>query len=506
MDSGVESVKLYTNGALVTRKARVEGPAALAQVVLKGVEAGVEEKSIRVYLSAGYVRSVTYSTYKEEPGDGKGELEEELRRVRRKIEVLTSKISGLKAYISSIDSGFTTALTAFMATVSTGKADADYPLEASRKLLGEREEALKELVEAEDELEKAKRRAEELESLLKKGRGLVEKGRVAVEVEEVPEGGADMLVSYVVDRAGWKPFYDVYVDGGVVELDFYARIVQETGASWRGVKPFITSRRIGHAEIEEPEPWFIGLESPGYTYAATGEGELAAAPPPPMKKAKPRALKAARPSMVAAEKVSGEYVSYVSRRPVDVEPGKPALALLSTAKFEGETKAYWDAFMGEEPVELVEFKNTSREMFPPGPARVYKGRLFVGETGLEGFSPGETVKIVLADADLLEVERKLVLVKASKSLVGGKASLRRGYRLKVKSHYKGEVEVQVLDRYPVSEDPEVKVSLKEARPQPEVEGGAGILRWQFRLGPEEERELYFEFEVTYPSDGELEGI
>ncbi len=509
VDSSVEEVKFYINGAIVTRKALLGGGHGQVRVVLDNVEDSVDPKSIRAYLSSGYVRNVSYETYKKKP-EGEEveekELKKKLRKLKRRREVLSSRIKGLEAYIASIDQGFTSAITAFMATVSTGRADVASVLESARRLREDREKALEELVEVKFRLEEVEREIEEIESRLKRGVPLVQVGRIILDVERVSDENIELRVSYVVWNAYWHPFYDVFVDEEKVRVNMYARLVQGTSAVWRSVKPFITSKKIGRVQKVEPSPWYIRLRR--------YEEEMTMAEEPPRvmaaKVLPPRHMKvekaAPKPSFQKAEVILGEYIAFRAPSPVDLEPNKPLLILLSEYSFDGEVKVFLDAFTQQDPVEFVEFKNTSNASLPPGPARIYKGEIFVGETSLGQISPGQEVELALTEADLLETKRRQIVSRASKTFVGGKAVLRRGYRLTLKSHYKSEVKVEVYDRIPVSEEPEVKVELKEANPQPAEEPRMGILKWELALGPGEEKEIYFEFEVTYPAEDELEGI
>lgn len=509
VDSSVEEVKFYTNGAVVTRRALIGGGRGELRVVLDGVEEGVDPKSIRAWLSSGYVKNVSYETYEKRPEwveAEERELMKRLRRLRRRRELLSSRIKGLEAYIASIDQGFTSAITAFMATVSTGKADVSSVVESARKLREDREKALEEMVEAKFMLEEVEGEVEEIESRLKTGAPLVKVGRISLDVDGISEKSAELWVSYVVWNASWHPFYDVYVDGGKVGVSMYARLVQGTGVAWRSVKPLITSKSIGIVQRTEPKPWYIRLRKRRERSLKAGQvPQVFAAKTLPPSPAKP-ARAEQKPSFRKAETVPGEYISFRAPSPVSLEPNKPLLILLSEYSFTGEVKVFWDAFRPQEPVELVAFKNTSEAGLPPGPARIYKEGVFVGETSLGRISPGQEVELALTVADRLEVEKKNVVSGASKTLVGGKAVLRRGYRLRLRSHYAGEVKAEVYDRIPVCEEPDVRVELSRADPRPTEEPTMGVLKWELVLRPEEEREIYFEFEVTYPVEEELEGI
>jgi len=508
VDSHIEEVTFYTNGAVVTRKAVIDGGLRQARVILDNVEDSIDPKSIKAYLSDGYVRNISYEKYKKKPE--KEEIEEieltrRLKELKRKKEILSSRIKGLETYISSIDQGFSSAITAFMATVSTGKAEPNSVLESARRLLEDREKALGELVEAKFSLEEVENEIKSLESRLKREPKLVDVGKIIIDIEGVSSDRLELGVSYVVWNAYWSPFFDVFVDGEKVSVNMYARLIQGTGNVWKNVRPYITSKRIGRVEKVEVAPWYISLyryEEEMVMAAEKEERALRAVPPAPrrVKKTVPK------PSFQKAEVIIGEYISFKAPSPVDLEPNRPLLILLSDYSFKGEVRIFWDAFTQHNPIEFIKFKNTSDSSLPRGPAKVYKGNIFVGETDLGPISPGQEMELALTEADLLETRKRQVVGEASKTFIGGKAVLRRGYRLFLKSHYKDKVRVEVYDRIPVSEDPEIEVELKEVNPQLAEKPDMGILKWELELNPGEEKEIYFEFEVTYPAKETLEGI
>ena len=81
VDSHIEEVTFYTNGAVITRKA-VIGGLRQARVILDNVEDSIDPKSIKVYLSDGYVRNISYEKYKKKPEKEENEEIELARRLK----------------------------------------------------------------------------------------------------------------------------------------------------------------------------------------------------------------------------------------------------------------------------------------------------------------------------------------------------------------------------------------------------------------------------------------
>ena len=503
LSSKISSVKVYLNGAVITRTFRASLPAGSHRLVLDNLESDVDEASIRISLKpSGTVRSVAYDVY-ERPvseilGEDEAKLLEELRSLRKRRDNLTLKIAGIEKYIATMDRSLPLALLAYLAS-SFSPRNGDVDISGSiQKLMKGREGAAEKLVNLRFQLEELEARIKELEGRLKRLKeNTVKVGRLTIHTGKLAEGEYAFTVSYAVRSVRWRPFYDIMIEGGKAKLLTYAEIVQKTNQAWREVNLHIYSKKIAPVTKPEPSPWYVSLYKP--KPAVMAMRAKAAVP------AVEYAEKAVEEEKLAFEKLEevevGGYVSYRAREPVTLEPDVPFQVLLGESELSGDRKVIWDAFTNSPPVEVFSFKNTGGTI-SPGEARIYVDGVFVGRTRLGLVAPGQEVELALTEADRLETERKLVVHEESKGLIGGKAYFKRGYRLKLVNHYPDKIKAVVYDRIPVAGDPEIKVELNKAEPRP-AEVTTGILKWELELEEGASAELSYAYTISYPREAEL---
>ena len=124
--------------------------------------------------------------------------------------------------------------------------------------------------------------------------------------------------------------------------------------------------------------------------------------------------------------------------------------------------------------------NTSPLLLLPGPARVFHGTQFAGETSLATVAAGEEFELQLGVDDQIRVERKLRRRSTGKAVIGGTRTIDIGYEITVENHRTGKTRVSVHDRIPVSTDGDIKVRLRETSPAPAEQTDLGELTWELR--------------------------
>ena len=150
--------------------------------------------------------------------------------------------------------------------------------------------------------------------------------------------------------------------------------------------------------------------------------------------------------------------------------------------------------------------NTSPLLLLPGPARVFHGTQFVGETSLETVAAGEEFELQLGVDDQVRVERKLRRRSTGKAVIGGTRTIDVGYEITVENHRTGKTVVSVHDRIPVSTDGDIRVRLRETSPAPATQTDLGELTWELSLDGGQEATVRYRFTVEHPAQVTVTGI
>jgi uncharacterized protein (TIGR02231 family) len=150
--------------------------------------------------------------------------------------------------------------------------------------------------------------------------------------------------------------------------------------------------------------------------------------------------------------------------------------------------------------------NTSSLLLLPGPARVFHGTQFTGETRLETVAAGEEIELQLGVDDQVRVERELRRRSTGKAVLGGTRTIDVGYEITVENHRQGQTRITVKDHIPVSADGDIKVRLREATPAPAGQTDLGELTWELPLAAGKAAAIRYRFTVEHPAQVTVTGL
>jgi uncharacterized protein (TIGR02231 family) len=141
----------------------------------------------------------------------------------------------------------------------------------------------------------------------------------------------------------------------------------------------------------------------------------------------------------------------------------------------------------------------------PGKANIFRDNVFVGTTGLENIAPGQEFKLNLGIDEGLKIERDLVERLVDKRLISNQRRITYSYRLIITNLLDKEVNLKLTEQLPVSRNEQIKVRLSRSNPQIQL-GEMGILEWLLTLPAQEQREIYYQFNVEHPPDLMVVGL
>ena len=138
----------------------------------------------------------------------------------------------------------------------------------------------------------------------------------------------------------------------------------------------------------------------------------------------------------------------------------------------------------------------------PGPVSLFRDATFVGNGRLPLLAPGEEHELGFGVDDAVRVRHAIAEEKRSET--GIITSLARPtpatIRITVKNLHERPIKLVVLDQVPVSQNADIKVELtgKTAPTKQDVDDKRGVVAWEMKLEPDEERVIEFGYRVTWP--------
>jgi len=121
-------------------------------------------------------------------------------------------------------------------------------------------------------------------------------------------------------------------------------------------------------------------------------------------------------------------------------------------------------------------------------------------------APGEEHELGFGVDDAVRVRHMVLEEKRSESgIITSSMTDARNYKITVKNLHERAVPVTVIDQIPVSQNADIKVELvaKTAPSKRDVDDKRGILAWELKLDPDEEKAIEFGYRVSWPSSRKI---
>ena len=527
IDAPITAVTVFRDGARVQRSGTVSMAPGRQAVVIGGLPASVDPASVRVAARGSGLTLLNVEVhrgYRTDPlREETARLRAEAERCRDAVRALDDEDAAVQARLDFLGHLSGAAAAALARAVGFGRAShgdlaqmAGHLSADTADALGGRRDIAARSRDARRELEAAERRLEEAEQRAGQPAAYTD---VSAILEAGAAAEASVELSYHAPGASWRPLYDLTLDGEELAVSYLAEVTQQTGEDWPAVELVLaTTRRGRHQGLPELDPWYVGKAPPpsslppamprmarkafAFSSAAGGLRDAADAVGAAQAAAPEAAVLMAEPSDSV-----GAGLVYRIQRPLAVPAdGGPHTTSIGRFGLDAALDHLAVPVLAPEAYLRATVTNTSPLLLLPGPARVFHGTQFVGETSLETVAAGEEFELQLGVDDQVRVERKLRRRSTGKAVIGGTRTIDVGYEIAVENHRHSRTRVSVHDHIPVSTDGDIKVRLRETNPAPVTQTDLGELTWELSLDGGQEATVRYRFTVEHPAQVTVTGI
>jgi uncharacterized protein (TIGR02231 family) len=335
------------------------------------------------------------------------------------------------------------------------------------------------------------------------------------------------VVRYQVANASWLPLYDARLMTGTkavapkLQLVRRASIQQRSGESWDDVALTLSTARPN-----------AGTAAPELT-PVTVDFERERPPPPPIAMAPAPARRMlqedarARAGAVAekAREAPADQVVQAQDVRASIElqafqalyviPGRVTVPATGEAKRLQIDEVQLDPVLSVRTVpkrdqkaflyaKLVLARGTP---ILPGQVSLFRDGTFVGNGRLPLLAPGEEHELGFGVDDAVRVRYAVVEEKRGETgLISSSKTEARNYRITIKNLHERPIIVTTLDQMPVSQNQDIKVELlgKVAPTKKDVDDKRGVLAWEAKIEPDEERAVEFGYRISWPAAKKIE--
>ncbi len=522
IDSHIQSVTVFPDQALVTRRGHLACQAGLQTVRFASVPSSIEPESVAVKGNGTvsitlYGARVVTRQLAEAADPRVQQLETAITDVERRVRVLDDTSEVLQQEWEFLGGIGTASSEQVGKDLATRQADpqqlAGVLAFLDRELLENakrRREARLQREELELELDRLRRELGQLHE-----RWARETVDILVDLEAAASGECDLEVSYRLPGAGWRPVYEARCDTAASSLVIasYGMVQQQTGEEWTDVVLMLSTAQPSRSgRMPELESWYIKPWEPPvampYARGAAAEMKMMALA---SDAAAPMLQEAALAEAVVES--SGPSVLYrlpkAESVPSDGQPHKVALrqtqhtvdlAYEATPKLAPQAYLRAQLTLGEDALYL------------PGQVQVFVDGAFVTTSSLDLLLPGQRLDLFLGVDERIRINyqqrQAKVDVSALPGLRGRSKTIDYVYVTTVENHLGAPAVVWVSDHLPVSQHDDIKVENIRCEPESveEVDQKPGVRRWKLSLPTGGKQQIVLSYRVRHPLDMRIEGL
>jgi len=497
IESTIEQVTVYRDGALVHRTSEVQLPAGTSQVVFTGLTRQIYEETITLRTEQGSLTLLSLNTRLNQEGSApKREEIDSLTVVRQNLE---DKITFLNADQTNLTRELdllaaNQSLTGGQGVELSGLKEAmEYYRERYRTIESQKIETNKELGRVTENLNEINQKINELENEIRR-----QSNEVVAVVDSPREQAVTMDLSYVSYRAGWTPSYDVRYSGpnSPLVLDYKAEIFQDTGEDWNRVNLAISSGRHQRGNtVPDISTEYLDYRPEDRTMEMDAQ------------------LRLQEEIVVSSAQVSpkpGEAVrideqirfSYEIQEPHSIPSGERALLPFHREEAVVDIHHITVPKLNSGVFLVAEIEDWESLHLIDGLANLFMNGSFTGKSRITTGVFEESLRLPLGQNDFILAERNRVRDVTSRNFFGNRTRENHGWEIVMRNTGNEPVSVTVKDQIPVSRQSDISVELTE-RSGATFDESAGILEWEVDLDPGQTQTIPFSYRIEYPRDREL---
>lgn len=535
--STLDAVTVYRSGAEVSRLVTQEIEAGSHSLIIKDLPAETIPGSIRVDgkadgdLRIGSVdakRMFVLSSDAEAQDRQRRELEEELERMTDAMDRLRAEIEtrqSQKSLIANLTSlpnqppvqpqagaAVTQDWSKLIDLIGTSMAD------VQREIL-KTQIAMRKLG---DDIEDVKKRLSELAPKQ------VERTEVRISVEAGTKLKADLIITYQVGNASWRPYYDARLETGstakppALLLTRRATIQQYTGETWTDVAlKLSTSQPSAQSSAPNLLPLTVDFERPPIVRPMSGQFNTNTKASGRLMRNAPSAAPVAEADQaqaVRAEQKIVEAGGNLERTTFQASFGVPGrVTVLNTGEAkrvklddqEINPSLYVRAVPRHDTSAYLYIKATMPKVAPylAGPVALFRDGSFVGNGRIPDLAPGAEHELGFGSDPSVVIKYNILAEKRGETgIISSSTTDQRNFKIDITNLHERPIDIVLIDQMPVSLNEEIKVALLgPASPTKQnFEDKRGLLAWQFPLEAAQKRSISFGYTVSWPVEKKVE--
>lgn len=523
IQSEIESVKIYTQGAEVLRKAKTTLNKGNTLIIVENISSDIQTASIQIYNQSNIeILSINHAVNHNKTIEKNAritELEDSMKQVSNKIALLRIDNTSLDHENTILNSNKSFHNTSGINNIEFVKF---IEIQRSRINTINKEKYLnnQKIQELTNTLNALQSNLNEEKNKLKEANGEI---RLMVYCPN-PNTLFSFGLSYLANVAGWIPVYDIKTEGPAKKsiLVYKAEIAQNTGENWNNVKLSLSSANPSLGlNLPELKPAYLSFSPPvvqrfksdaskKLNYA---NSSMETSYDEDMDDKKEVSFRGSRTDGTAyfidgVRTVSSSLNTNTSSNEVVVEFNIP---LPYTIPNDGQgrvvnikdfdfpmTYEYFSVPKKECAIFLTGLSTDWQKLnLLPGNANMYFNNNYSGQMFLNPSPENDTLALSFGRDKRILIERKILRDFSQKNFLGTTKKETFTFEISINNTNDFAADVKIQDQIPISTNAEIKVEIEEiSDAKQNVE--TGVLEWKLSLKAKETKKLKVIYSVTSP--------
>ncbi len=518
INSKIESVTVFLQGAQINRKAVASLTKGRKTIVFSGLSRYVSPSSVQIKgEGAVTILAVSYQTnYLKKPkvSERIKEMQDSVKMLKSQYELQSKMYQALEQESQMI-----------LANKSIGSQNAGVDaakLEQMANFFRKRlQEIYTKMYRIKEDNQLRQNEIRRLQQQIQQSQQNYQKvvGEIIVDVNVKQNTNAKFDISYQVQNAGWYPQYDIRAKDvhHPVELHYRAMIHQNTGVAWKNVKLKVsTGNPSDNNTYPTIYPWYLSYYSGSssrnnnvmWDYAldvqevapVMAEDEDGSSSVGTYRKAesKSKSLEMNNSSKyttltnnqtASIYEISIPYTIASSNKTVNVKISKKMLD--ADYRYYSIPKLSPYAFLqalisGWDNLNLL-----------PGTVNIFFEGTFVGKSRINPANIEDTLSISLGKDPSIVVQRTKIADKSGSAVLGGSKKVNVGWTISIRNGKKEKINLLLMDQIPLSRDKEIEVTLNNSD-SAVLDKETGFLKWELEIAPGSKVSKSFDYTLKYP--------
>ena len=493
----LDKVTLFLQGAELQGQATVSLKKGESEIVLTGIADGIKPDSINVGFDVkSNVKILSVSLDEKHPklNENSSEinaLDQQLLQLQNKLNTTIVQLKAVNEQIellkgnrleklTKIDNDDLAQLKKVMDFIKTNLVVA---LDEQYQLQQEIEQLTFQITECQTKIDKQKQAQEALVSA------------VIVKVHAQNDITLPVTLSYITNKAGWKPVYDIQVMDidSPLQLTYKADIYQNSGIDWQDINfSLSTSQPRESLKASELWSWHINTLSDegGFFFSKSGYDEKSE-----------KESRSRKPSDEDFPNELGVNTQFEVNLPYTIKTNNQSDLLTLQDK---EVKAQYH-YVATPKIDNnvyleAQIADWDKLNLLPGQSSIFFNGKYIGKSFINTKFAEETLDLYLGKDRNISISRYRDNSETLKPLtMGDDVSQRYAYTIDVKNGKSMPINLVVYDQIPVINNKTIKLDdIKYTGAN--YDKKTGLVTWNFDLNPNETKKLNLSFKLTYPKD------